>query len=893
MARINYNYAFLTDSDVANNQSRGISLQFNGYALLSGEADAITSLMEAGKVISMNDLVSNGVTVMFRDLQYTTVNGVASSSDRNYDNALQKPGLHMFQDIKVMALDEFKLIDETGYSSGQTEIEVQIYDTMFGNRLSGEANVIGILLYGQAYNRDFYSEVQQGSLENSTPIGLIYFENGSPITVNPTSSSGRNEKNKSVIKFLLDIIASEDVTDMVESSESYQAWDSLRGKMHVVNENLLTTSSFVIHSHDVVPTDDEYVAIDDEDGGAILKKAPTIDVKSRLFFTNDFPNGSNFDHNVDYGSPARLTVLTSDQHYNDDRVPQTMLGKVNYYSDVAGFKHAYIDGVFESYFTHSGRREAGYKGTGKYQYDGKITSGSVFDFDWVSKSRPAFNLFSDDTNYHFDDISWCDYLRNGQPEGTSEVENQISSTSACFARGVNLFSEKSTAVDGINVQSRETVTRGNAFCINANRCTVFTRSPDEDEVKKDLRLNKYTAFIANSQDVTIRDRVKGSNSPTDKYKSSRGKNNPLNTVINSTWISIDNRAAGLDLVNTEKYARNTVIGSHTLNVKNSDDNIFIGIKGHTYYNRNVEKCDWSHVENSKSSIFAGGYVYSNMAKRCMVFSTGDTDVCQNRIEGYINYDQQNPNNGACFVYDSFILGQNNLISSVYRYKPWDGIKSGQPRYTYDEHQVFMVGKGLKNDVRQTMNSLVDGDLTPTILIGINNQDYYQSNRMKQIVVGGYRPYTDAYLNGEFHYNCAELSVSYPNPVYRNGQQNWNKETTWTLSDVKGRSIDYGSGAINLGFLKGVRSDKQFSDYSYKGYGRINLFKLYQLLKRMYWAKEGDSYVVKWNPNMTSDSYGGILDWSDFGMNGDDTCLANLVDDNFCQYQYYPSKKNNS
>lgn len=893
MATINYKYAFLTDSDVANNQSRGLSLQFNGYALLSGESDAITSLMEEGRVISMNDLVSNGVTVMFRDLQYASVNRIARSSDRNYDSALQNPGLHMFQDLKVMAVDEFKVIDDTGYSSGQSEIEVPIYDTMFGNRLTGEADIIGVLLYGQAYNRDFYSEVQQGTLENSTPIGLIYFESGSRVSVNPSSST--NSKEKSVIKFLLGITASRDVTEMVmtESSASYQAWDSLRSKMHVVNENLLTTSSFVIHSHDVVPTDDEFVAIDDEDGGAALKLGPTIDVKSRLFFTNDIPNGNNFDHNVDYGSPARLTVLTSDQHYNDERVPQTMLGKVSYYSDEGSFKHAYIDGVFESYFTASGRREGGYKGNGRLQGDGKITSGSVFDFDWVSKNRPAFNLFSDETDYHFDDLSWCDYLRNGESEGSSEIESQIRNNSACFARGVNLFSEKSSAVDGVNVHTRETITRGNAFCINSNRCRVFTRSPGEDEINRNSQLNKYTAFIANSQDITIRDRVKGSNAPTDKYKTARGKNNPLSTVLNSTWISIDNRASGLEIANTEKFGRNTVIGSHTLTVKNSDDNIFLGIKGFTYYMKSVEKCSWSHVENTKSSLFAGGYVYSNMANHCFVMSTGEKDTTQNRIEGYVNYDQQNPNNDASFVYDSVILGQNNLISSVYRYKPWNGNNTGQPQYISDEHQVFLVGKGLKNDVRQTMDNIDNGEKIPTIVMGINNQDYYQKNKMKQLVIGGYRPYTDAYSNGDFHYNCAELAVTYPDPVYRNGHQNWNKETTWTLKDVKGRSVDYGSGAISLGFMKGMRSDQQFCNYSYNGYGRINLFKLYQLLKRMYWAPKGDGYVVKWKRNMGSDTYGGILKWSDFGENENDTCFANLVDDNHCQYQYYPSKKDNS
>ena len=213
MATIRYNYAFLKDSDVANNQSRGISLQFNGYALLSApEATTIKDLFETGEggikyVPSLNDLIDSGVTVLYRDINYTVNSRVARSADRNYESALKNPALHMFQDLVVRAADEYKLLDNLGTSSGQSEIQIPVYDTMFGNRVNGLLRVDGILLYGQAYNKDFYSEVQQGKIENSTPIGIIYFVNDEGTDncpeVDPTST---NSKDKSVIRFLLGII---------------------------------------------------------------------------------------------------------------------------------------------------------------------------------------------------------------------------------------------------------------------------------------------------------------------------------------------------------------------------------------------------------------------------------------------------------------------------------------------------------------------------------------------------------------------------------------------------------------------------------------------------------------------------------------------------------------
>ena len=155
MATIRYNYAFLKDSDVANNQSRGISLQFNGYALLSAPtSETIPNLFDTGEggikyVPSLNDLINASVTVLYRDINYTVNSGVARSADRNYESALKNPALHMFQDLVVRAADEYKLEDSTGRSSGQTEVQIPVYDTMFGNRINGAMRVDGILLYCQ------------------------------------------------------------------------------------------------------------------------------------------------------------------------------------------------------------------------------------------------------------------------------------------------------------------------------------------------------------------------------------------------------------------------------------------------------------------------------------------------------------------------------------------------------------------------------------------------------------------------------------------------------------------------------------------------------------------------------------------------------------------------
>ena len=110
--------------------------------------------------------------------------------------------------------------------------------------------------------------------------------------------------------------------------------------------------------------------------------------------------------------------------------------------------------------------------------------------------------------------------------------------------------------------------------------------------------------------------------------------------------------------------------------------------------------------------------------------------------------------------------------------------------------------------------------------------------------------------------------------------------------MKGRSVDYGSEAINLGFLKG-RNDENYSKHAFKGMGRINLFKFYQLLKHMYWEYGADGKPVV---RITKDPWAGEsssnpVSWNAWDRYGS-TCLANLVDDNFCYRAFEPQWKAN-
>jgi hypothetical protein len=154
-------------------------------------------------------------------------------------------------------------------------------------------------------------------------------------------------------------------------------------------------------------------------------------------------------------------------------------------------------------------------------------------------------------------------------------------------------------------------------------------------------------------------------------------------------------------------------------------------------------------------------------------------------------------------------------------------------------------------------------------------------------------------------------------------------------DIKGRAIDYGSCGISLGSMAAVRSDDSYANYQFEPRGRINLFKLYALLERIYWVPQtivgknqkfvpNAGYLV-YNSNIGRSGVGGYGDtpqgaevlpgevpwcsyayseeWESDGPDHiipeyprneysyDDRCgstrLSDLVDDNISRYRYYP------
>ena len=347
MATITYRYIPLGDPDVANNQSRGISYQFNGYSPVTFSSDVYEYLAKLGDNDPIPDLSTLlkdcGGVVLFKDLNYVATNGIPVSSSSNYKAALSSPGSHMFTDLNVEAADEFQMTGEDKVAHGSTVIEIPISDTMMGNRLSSKARVDAIVLYGQAYNIDFYSDVQQGTIERAVAIGLVILD-GSTLEIDPSSGS----MSKSAIRVTLGISSRAVPIEVLSQSDAFKTWTKFAGSMHVVNNDLLTNSAFCIRGNDVEPIEKS-----EPDGfyAEQLHGGEVVDVNSRMFFTNDVGDENKWDHNVDFGSPAKLTVLNKSEPITDyTRLPQTVIGKVKYTTDTDGYKHARLEGIHQSFF---------------------------------------------------------------------------------------------------------------------------------------------------------------------------------------------------------------------------------------------------------------------------------------------------------------------------------------------------------------------------------------------------------------------------------------------------------------------------------------------------------------------------------------------------------------
>ena len=109
MARYTYKFALLADPDVSSNQSRGLSLQFNGFSLISLPANNknwIENKLRDNESFTLDDVVKKGGTVLYRDINYIVNDGYVRSNDTKYNSALIDPGSHMFQGLVAEAAEE-------------------------------------------------------------------------------------------------------------------------------------------------------------------------------------------------------------------------------------------------------------------------------------------------------------------------------------------------------------------------------------------------------------------------------------------------------------------------------------------------------------------------------------------------------------------------------------------------------------------------------------------------------------------------------------------------------------------------------------------------------------------------------------------------------------------
>jgi hypothetical protein len=404
----------------------------------------------------------------------------------------------------------------------------------------------------------------------------------------------------------------------------------------------------------------------------------------------------------------------------------------------------------------------------------------------------------------------------------------------------------------MNVNTTDVETRGNAMVLNS-KLVRSTSIPTQDGFK-------YDTFVANSERVFLSNRVY----PTDGV--AVGPTKTHNAVINSYDVIVNNDTSGNSLMNTENGGRVTVMASENVYAENVDN---IAIFGGTKY---------SKIMSSRDDVIIGGSFEGRYSFGNTIIGTGTVVNDYNYLNG-IEYTQDGDTK-YCTISDSVVIGKNNTITTAGRNIAPKSVKN-----------VIEVGNDLMNDTRQNQNDL-NCEKYNTLILGQSNTYYHEDKKAKALVLGGYR--SSAWQNiPEFKYNAFEISQNSPDAFdYPNIDVVWNKESVASLTDVKGRKIDYGSSSIDLKYLEAnERTAENYNDYNYHNFGRINLFKLYDLLAHMVWIPEDGAsdfggyvrFVRDGNASTDTRWFSRDIHW--IGNNKYGTVLADLVDDTKSQWPY--------
>ena len=962
MAEYKWKFVLLGDPDVTVNQSRGINMQFNGYVPLNCPKNAkyLSDLISQKKKVDISTATSNGdLILMFRDVKYKADNAAnVSLNDSNYQNYLKKPGVHMFQGLTAMASDEIQIADENGQQRSTLSVEIPLYDTMFGDRLTGgKARIDGVLLYGQAYNPMFNDEHRQGDLEKAVPVALIMFApsgTGDKPQINPSGSS----KVNTILRVAINMLSGDSANAEIVDSQAFKDWSKLAGTMHVVNDGIATSADFIVRGHeiDIAPISDDFAVSGDR----------TIDVASRFFFSED-PEGTNTDLNVDFGSPARLNVMNYDD-ISEGKKPQMMISKVKNWTDTNGYKHASWDGVVESWYSESANNTY----SQSYPYP-KSVSGSFYDIDYVALGTPGISIFSEDVKPTICGSSTSiisDYSIYSMAAPFHESEytqmnnpglHERYDKAFIFADGISLFSKNTEIANHSLALSSENVrSRGKNVILGSYGVGISTKDDYDTTINRD---RVYKSFVANSQSIEICDQeeVPDYRKVTSPEGNTGWGEHPFSrrtyshtTVLGSESVQVFNWGEAFDYFDNNPnpfywQARNFIASSRYLRMLLSDNNVVLGIKGTTdyiktqkvygevtqnlmggpkdYYDESTTHVCYYETDNSTiyrayDSVFLNGQVHARDVKGVLVLGAGcshSTQYGANIVEGFRHFDvtSGDPNTYTSHSYhveNSVIIGLDNRISCIFPEADGKGWRTG--RWCKGRvSDVYEIGRTLNNDVRQqywiedqyaNVSFLIsektsDHDIQwqPTTTI-LGNQNAYYSQKgkwVKQIVVGGYRGSKGIKGNSSggtkgrykpwWKFNSFEFKSEWNGP----------SRNALAVQDMKGRQVLYTSQGINLGFIKGTRDAEAYEKYRYTDMGNINLFKLYRLLKHLYYDFE-TGYVKFSMSQDKTDSESTVADsiWypakfhntaPGTGNDGKDTCLADLVDDRFCYLPNYP------
>lgn len=820
MSNLKYKFFLFNDPDRSVNQSRGLNLQFNGYAMLSCPAydtlyDTLIDVDEDFEMPSLTELLSSTKgTVVYKSLPYSVQNKFPRPKDNTaYNGCISKPGDYLFDTLKAIPASEFKYKTEDSNYISNLILELSLSDGMISSSIIGSKfRVDALILYGQAFTREFVSEVEQGSIENVVPIGLLIFiasDSDSCLYINPANT----EKNS--FDLILRIALSTNEITEISEDEFTELWEELAGKMHVVNDGLTTTSSFVVKSRGVEVAEAVW---EDPYGELLSTDESTVNFSTKFLFTND-TDDSNYDHDVSFASPARLTVLDKDQPIESTiRRPQFVLGKVKYETDTNNNLHGNLGGIQHSYFN----------------YDDVI---DVYDVDYFAEEKPAISLFSVNATFDspLDDSDLSSHLTGSEyPVGRTLVN---------LLEGNYLFSEDIQGCTNSYLISSKDVTAWADSTVIGSKDVFLNMSASPDEENQ--------IIVSNSENVEI-----NLNTPRIyPYPEARI------SVIGSKDITIENVKsinANLNYAYKDSLDLFSVINSSGLNTSGAS---------------------YSTVLNSTNPAI------NNVLDTVVMNGTCDlTNVRGSVVIGVTNTDSYlEPTNTIENAYGCFVLGSNNTIINK-----TEGTTIGR------ESNIFMAGKGLHNDARQNYKQSPDNDgagIGPTLILGTFNSNYYEEGEVKQMVVGGYNPK----YPGDFKYNSLELSILDGDSdlgklkgTY-DGLEVYNQETLLALSDLKGRAVKYGSGSVSMYVQKGTFLQSSVENYEKTPFGRINWFKLYQLLNRLYW--EPGSGYVRYLRGVSSEITS--LGWSDYGISSTTsapcTNFASLINDWNSHYSFKPQR----